>query len=74
MLPTGLLMSVAVNLIHIFFFYTEDKAKKTMLWETQKQYRMAALNAKKQGDLEQARLYLMASKVCKTQSTGSARL
>lgn len=73
MLPTGLLMSMGANLIHIFF-YTEDKAKKTMLWETQKEYRMAALNAKKQGDLEQARLYLMASKVCKTQSTGSARL
>ena len=35
-----------------------------MLWEKQKEYRTAALNAKKQGDLEQARLYLMASKVC----------
>lgn len=44
-----------------------------MLLETQKKYRMAALNAKKQGDLEQARLYLRASKVRKTQSTRSAR-
>uniref|UniRef100_H3DBJ8 Coiled-coil and C2 domain-containing protein 1B n=1 Tax=Tetraodon nigroviridis TaxID=99883 RepID=H3DBJ8_TETNG len=40
----------------------EDQAKKTALRETQKEYRMAALSAKKQGDLEQARLYLMASK------------
>eukprot|EP00066_Takifugu_rubripes_P025202 XP_011614468.1 PREDICTED: coiled-coil and C2 domain-containing protein 1B [Takifugu rubripes] len=38
-------------------------AKKTVLLETQKEYKMAALKAKKQGDLEQARLYLRTSKI-----------
>lgn len=36
-----------------------------MLLERQKEYKMAALRAKRQGDLEQARLYLRTSKVCK---------
>lgn len=37
-----------------------------MLLERQKEYRMAALKAKKQGDVEQAKLYIKTSKVSLT--------
>lgn len=58
----------SANIYNSFlFFYTV--AKKMMLLETQKAYKIAALKAKKQGDLEQARLYLRTSKVCTTRST-----
>lgn len=72
MLPSGLLMSGGAHLDHVLF-YPEDEAKKMKLLEMQKEYKMAALKAKKQGDLEQARLYLRTSKVCKTQAARSAR-
>ncbi len=36
-----------------------------MLLERQKEYKMAALRAKKQGDVEQAKIYFMTSKVSK---------
>ncbi|XP_070830989.1 coiled-coil and C2 domain-containing protein 1B isoform X1 [Chaetodon trifascialis] len=39
-----------------------NEATKTMLLERQKEYKMAALRAKKQGDMEQARLYFKTSK------------
>ncbi|CAN9502990.1 unnamed protein product [Ophioblennius macclurei] len=39
-----------------------DDATKTMLLERQKEYRMAALRAKKQGDVEQARTFFKTSK------------
>ncbi|XP_073348051.1 coiled-coil and C2 domain-containing protein 1B isoform X2 [Pagrus major] len=39
-----------------------NEATKAMLVERQKEYKMAALRAKKQGDLEQARLYFKTSK------------
>lgn len=42
---------------------TENEATKTMLLERQKEYRTAALKAKKQGDVEQAKLYIKTSKV-----------
>lgn len=42
---------------------TENEATKAMLVERQKEYRMAALKAKKQGDVEQAKLYIKTSKV-----------
>lgn len=62
------LMIDSANIYNSFlFFYTV--AKKMMLLETQKAYKIAALKAKKQGDLEQARLYLRTSKVCMTRST-----
>lgn len=38
------------------------EATKTMLLERQKEYKMAALRAKKEGNLEQARLYFRTSK------------
>ncbi|XP_068455514.1 coiled-coil and C2 domain-containing protein 1B [Clinocottus analis] len=38
------------------------ESTKTLLLERQKEYRMAALRAKKQGDVEQAKLYFMTSK------------
>uniref|UniRef100_H2TPD7 Coiled-coil and C2 domain-containing protein 1B n=1 Tax=Takifugu rubripes TaxID=31033 RepID=H2TPD7_TAKRU len=41
----------------------EATPSTTVLLETQKEYKMAALKAKKQGDLEQARLYLRTSKI-----------
>ncbi|XP_044075924.1 coiled-coil and C2 domain-containing protein 1B isoform X2 [Siniperca chuatsi] len=41
---------------------TSSEATKTMLLERQKEYKMAALRAKKQGDVEQARLYFKTSK------------
>uniref|UniRef100_A0A3B4YFL0 Coiled-coil and C2 domain-containing protein 1B n=1 Tax=Seriola lalandi dorsalis TaxID=1841481 RepID=A0A3B4YFL0_SERLL len=40
----------------------EEPATKTMLLERQKEYKMAALRAKKQGDVEQAKLYFKTSK------------
>uniref|UniRef100_A0A8C9WXR7 Coiled-coil and C2 domain-containing protein 1B n=1 Tax=Sander lucioperca TaxID=283035 RepID=A0A8C9WXR7_SANLU len=40
-----------------------NKATKTLLLERQKEYKMAALRAKKQGDAEQATLYFKTSKV-----------
>ncbi|KAK2895939.1 coiled-coil and C2 domain-containing protein 1B isoform X1 [Channa argus] len=40
----------------------ESEATKTMLLERQKEYRMAALRAKKQGDVEQAKLYIKTSR------------
>lgn len=43
---------------------TVNEETKTMLAERQREYKMAALRAKKQGDLERARLYLKISKVC----------
>lgn len=43
---------------------TVNEETKTMLAERQIEYKMAALRAKKQGDLERARLYLKISKVC----------
>lgn len=43
---------------------TANEETKTMLAERQREYKMAALRAKKQGDLERARLYLKISKVC----------
>ncbi|XP_040912213.1 coiled-coil and C2 domain-containing protein 1B isoform X2 [Toxotes jaculatrix] len=39
-----------------------NEATKTMLLERQKEYKMAALRAKKQGDVEQAKLYFKTSK------------
>lgn len=39
-----------------------NEATKTLLLERQKEYKMAALRAKKQGDLEQARLHFKTSK------------
>ncbi|KAM9349300.1 coiled-coil and C2 domain-containing protein 1B [Symphorus nematophorus] len=39
-----------------------NEATKTLLLERQKEYKMAALRAKKQGDLEQARHYFKTSK------------
>ncbi|XP_071348012.1 coiled-coil and C2 domain-containing protein 1B isoform X2 [Trachinotus anak] len=39
-----------------------NEATKTMLLERQKEYKMAALRAKKQGDVEQAKLYFRTSK------------
>lgn len=42
---------------------TANEATKTMLLGRQKEYKMAALRAKKQGDVEQAKLYFMTSKV-----------
>lgn len=62
-------MTEGANIYNSFLFFS-TVAKKTMLLETQKAYKMAALKAKKQGDLEQARLYLRTSKVCTTRSTG----
>lgn len=59
-------MSGAAHLDHVLF-YTEDEAKMKLL-EMQREYKMAALKAKKQGDLEQARLYLRTSKVVRTYS------
>lgn len=43
---------------------TANEETKTMLVERQREYKMAALRVKKQGDLERARLYLKISKVC----------
>uniref|UniRef100_A0A7N6BUQ5 Coiled-coil and C2 domain-containing protein 1B n=1 Tax=Anabas testudineus TaxID=64144 RepID=A0A7N6BUQ5_ANATE len=40
-----------------------NEATKTILLERQKEYRMAALKAKKQGDVEQAKLYIKTSKM-----------
>lgn len=40
-----------------------DEATKTMLLERQREYKMAALRAKKQGDVEQAKLHFRTSKV-----------
>lgn len=51
--------------VHVLSEPTANEGTKTMLLERQKEYKMAALRAKKQGDLEQARLYLRTSKVCK---------
>lgn len=42
---------------------TENEATKTLLLERQKEYRTAALKAKKQGDVEQAKIYIKTSKV-----------
>lgn len=42
---------------------TASDSTRTMLLERQKEYKMAALRAKKQGDLEQARLHFKTSKV-----------
>lgn len=56
--------------VYVFSEPTANEGTKTMLLERQKEYKMAALRAKKRGDLEQARLYLRTSKVCK--KTGSA--
>ncbi|XP_075953264.1 coiled-coil and C2 domain-containing protein 1B isoform X3 [Anarhichas minor] len=39
-----------------------NESTKTLLLERQKEYKMAALTAKKQGDVEQARLYFKTSK------------
>ncbi|KAM6918659.1 coiled-coil and C2 domain-containing protein 1B [Xenentodon cancila] len=39
-----------------------SEASKTMLLERQKEYKLAALRAKKQGDMEQAKLYFKSSK------------
>ncbi|XP_008277882.1 coiled-coil and C2 domain-containing protein 1B isoform X1 [Stegastes partitus] len=39
-----------------------NEATKTLLLERQKEYKMAALRAKKQGDVEQAKLYFKTSK------------
>ncbi|XP_068557917.1 coiled-coil and C2 domain-containing protein 1B isoform X2 [Cebidichthys violaceus] len=39
-----------------------NESTKTLLLERQKEYKMAALRAKKQGDVEQARLYFKTSK------------
>ncbi|XP_018533559.1 coiled-coil and C2 domain-containing protein 1B isoform X1 [Lates calcarifer] len=39
-----------------------DEATKTMLLERQREYKMAALRAKKQGDVEQAKLHFRTSK------------
>ncbi|KAJ3595526.1 hypothetical protein NHX12_004829 [Muraenolepis orangiensis] len=41
---------------------TVDEATRTMLLERQKDYKMAALRAKKQGDVEQAKLHVRTSK------------
>ncbi|CAJ1072540.1 coiled-coil and C2 domain-containing protein 1B isoform X1 [Xyrichtys novacula] len=40
----------------------ENEATKTMLLERQKEYKMAALRAKKQGDVEKAKLHFRTSK------------
>lgn len=63
------LMNVAFHcancLAYLLRESTVNEATKTMLLERQKEYKMAALRAKKQGDLEQARLFLRTSKVRK---------
>ncbi|XP_038147845.1 coiled-coil and C2 domain-containing protein 1B [Cyprinodon tularosa] len=41
---------------------SSNKATKLMLLERQKEYKLAALRAKKEGDLEQAKLYFKTSK------------
>lgn len=46
-----------------------NEATKALLSERQREYKMAALRAKKQGDMEQARLYLKTSKVSKETTT-----
>lgn len=48
---------------------TANDATKTMLLERQKEYKMAALKAKKQGDVEQAMLYFKTSKVSSQKNT-----
>lgn len=62
-------MNVAFHWDHCSVFLsresTANEATKTMLLERQKEYKMAALRAKKQGDIEQARLYFKTSKVGK---------
>lgn len=57
-------------------FHAEDTKKKAMLLlEQQRDYKMAALRAKKQGDLDQARLYLRTSKVrVRRRSNGSGEV
>lgn len=45
------------------FLSTANEATKAMLLERQKEYRTAALRAKKQGDVEQAKLHVKTSKV-----------
>lgn len=40
-----------------------NEATKAMLLERQKEYKLAALRAKKEGDMEQAKLYFRTSKV-----------
>ena len=42
---------------------TANEATRTKLLERQKEYKLAALRAKKQGDMEQAKLYFKTSKV-----------
>ncbi|KAK0134541.1 Coiled-coil and C2 domain-containing protein 1B [Merluccius polli] len=45
-----------------FLLMEVDEATMTMLLERQKEYKMAALRAKKQGDVEQAKLHVRTSK------------
>lgn len=40
-----------------------NEAKRAMLLERQKEYKLAALRAKKEGNMEQAKLYFKTSKV-----------
>lgn len=53
-------------LINLHFATTPAASEETkaLLVERQREYKVAALRAKKQGDVEQARLYLKISKVC----------
>lgn len=48
---------------------TANEATKTTLLERQREYKMAALRAKKEGDVEQAKLYVKTSKVSKKTTT-----
>uniref|UniRef100_A0A3B5MWQ6 C2 domain-containing protein n=1 Tax=Xiphophorus couchianus TaxID=32473 RepID=A0A3B5MWQ6_9TELE len=50
---------------------TVNEATKAMLLERQKEYKLAALRAKKEGDMEQAKLYFRTSKVSSSHKTVS---
>ena len=66
-------MNVASHSGNCSFFLshesTANEESKAMLIERQKEYKMAALRAKKEGDLEQARLHFSTSKASKKKKT-----
>lgn len=59
-------MNTGVHCVRCVFLSGEstvNEAAKTTTLERQREYKMAALRAKKQGDMEQAKLYFKTSKV-----------
>lgn len=66
-------MNVASHSGNCSFFLshesTANEESKAMLIERQKEYKMAALRAKKEGDLEQARLHFRTSKASKKKNS-----